>query len=400
MSKKDILKEYLIEQEPYIGSEIENVVLTRSRGLITPEQSAGLMSVFAAAGLSVVGEPLASLLEIKSSRHKLALDMIDEMSLRDDAFLKAAQGAGYAVEKTGFLGRFTLEEAIAHRAPNERFDSVMGYFLKNGEELAAHQPLMTSSVHISISYADIDHAYDMAKLFMVMTPILTHLTDNGGFEYEGKPCVFNPATTVRLSQSDGRGGLSAVVSGASSPEDMMKRQAEHLWNTPMMMHLDKAGEMREANKKGRRPTLSQLEGKKLNTASNVYLTESMQYQLLKLTSIRGSDGKPKGKRLELRMADNGPYQHDLMAIMAESIGLDKSFRKALGKEFTRAGLNPASFDAALKANMALRDVAARQTGFDYGNQSFERISARVLDMVEERFGAHDALYQARQSLSL
>lgn len=264
--------------------------------------------------------------------------------------------------------------------------------------MCARQPLMTTSVHLSISYADIEHAYQMGKLLMVLTPSLTALCENTGGVFDGKPCSFNPSATIRLSQQDRRGGLSPVIAAATSPLDLMQRQAAHICNTPMMMHIDKGGTMRVTVERGNHPALESLQAQKLNTRSNAMLSESMQYHMLKFTSLRDKFGHMTGKRLEIRMADNGPFQHDFMAVIGEAIGFNPAFRTALSEKLKAVGLDPFAPQAGPQSEAALDAVAAdRMDAMEktFGATSVGGVTNILLDLLEEYYSGSKAIRDAR-----
>lgn len=381
----DIYADYAITQSAAMGSEVEYLVTTKAGQLISPATHEVLKADFAAAGIAVSDEPLASIFELKTGAQTEAAAMIAEMDSLSADFNARVEQFGFTVQQAGYLGHMTLNDAMAARLPSERADGLLEHFIQNGQEMCARQPLMTTSVHLSLSYADLDHAYQMSKILMVLTPVLTALCENTGGFFDGKACEFNPSAMIRLSQRDGRGGLSPVICAAEDSEDLIRRQASHLYNTPMMMHLDATGSMRVTNDAGQHPSLRDLQNVGLNTASNAMLSESMQYHMLKLTSLRNSFGQMTGKRLEVRMADNGPFQHNLMAHIGETIGLNADLRNDIIRDLTKLDLNPFTTETARTSVQALNSVATLRHGamkVPMGNSTVGHIAARLLDFLD------------------
>ncbi len=402
----DIRRDYQISQNPAMGSEVEHVVTTPQSNLIDVAAHDRLKDALAAAGVSVTDEPLASIFEVKTGAHRGAETMIAEMRKLHETFAACVRDEGYQPAQTGYLGHMTLKDAMDHRIPSERADGLLEHFIQNGRDICARQPLMTTSVHLSVSYADMDHLYDMSKILMVLTPSLTALCENTGGVFDGQPVAFNPTAKIRLSQEDGRGGLSPVITAATSPDDLMQRQADHIFTTPMMMHLDEHGAMRITDQDGKHPTMRDLQDRGLNTQSNALLSESMQYHMLKITSLRDSFGRMNGKRLEIRMADNGPFQHDFMALVGEAVGLNPAFRADLTQKLQQSGLDPYAPQTGLAANDALAAVAANRAGAmdtKIGSSSVGAVAALLLDTLTEHYAssaprAMDSVAAARKVL--
>lgn len=386
----DIRRDYEIVQKPAMGSEVEYVVTTAQSNLIDVPAHDRLKDALAVAGVSVSDEPLASIFEVKTGAHQQAEAMIGEMRQLHETFAACVRDEGYQPAQTGYLGHVSLQDAMDHRIPSERADGLLEHFIQNGQDICARQPLMTTSVHLSVSYADMDHLYEMGKILMVLTPSLTALCENTGGVSDGQAVAFNPTAKIRLSQKDGRGGLSPVITAATSPEDLMQRQADHIFTTPMMMHLDESGAMQITDPEGRHPTMRDLQHRGLNTQSNALLSESMQYHMLKITSLRDSFGRMNGKRLEIRMADNGPFQHDFMALVGEAIGLNPAFRTGLTQKLQQSGLDPYAAETGQAANDALAAVAGNRAGamdMKIGNTTVGAVTTMLLDSLEDHYAS-------------
>jgi hypothetical protein len=107
--------------------------------------------------------------------------------------------------------------------------------------------------------------------------------------------------------------------------------------------------------------------------------------MLKLTSLRNSFGQMTGKRLEVRMADNGPFQHNLMARIGETIGLNADLRNDIIRDLTKRGLNPFTTETARTSVQALNNVATLRHGamkVPMGNSTVGHIAARLLDFLD------------------
>lgn len=362
VTEEDIVRDYMVTQNVMIGSEIEHMVFTRNNGLITSAEHKTLKEKLYAAGVHTTDEPPACIFEVKSHPANNPETIIAEMTETNGLFEAVIVEAGYKPVRTGYIGHTDLADAIAHRMPFERSDGLIEHFMSSGNPMRARTPLMTSSVHVSISFSDIEHAYDIGKILMVLTPALVALCEQTEGIFDGKPCSFNPSATVRLSHQPTHAGLSTSLSEATDPEDMIRRHVRHIFNTPMMMHMDEAGDMQIVDRDGKQPSLNDLAVRGLNTRSNAMLAESMQYHMLKLTSLRDGEGRMTGKRLELRMADNGPFQHDFMVLLAAAIALDGGFRNSLESHLTAIGLNPHKRATAEFATAALDAVARDRRG--------------------------------------
>ncbi len=397
----DILDSYVTGGSPLIGSEIEHFVLRPDGKLISPETRNALVSVLAKNDVKSSEEPLASIFELKSSPHRSGLVLMDEMSGKNQQFLDIIRKSGFMPVQKGYLGNITLPEAMACRIPSERADMLLEHFIENGHDLCARQPIMTASVHVSISYSDIDHAYSVAKLLMTLTPPLTALCENAGPLFDGIKCGFNQSATIRLSQRSGRGGLSPCIPAAANPQDMMRLQAHHVFNTPMMMHLDDRNKMQITDETGEHPSLAVLARRGQNTVSNALLSESMQYHFLKFTSLRDEQGRATGKRLELRMADNGPFQHDFLVMLSDAITFDSHFRKELADMLTACGLPPFETTTGYSAVRALNAVAADRDNamrLPYGAVTIGEICRKLCAALDEKFRSNPVLKMAGKNL--
>ncbi len=370
-----ILRGYMIEQTPAIGSEVETFVLHPDGRLIDVPTHDRIKAVMSKAGLHPTAEPLASIFELKTAPHKNTGGVIADMASQQSRLQTVMEVTGFVSRRQGYLNDHSFREAYDAARPNQAVD----YFLNRGEEICARAPLMTTSAQISISYADPDHAYRMARLLMVATPALTALCENSGNRLDGRPCAFNPGATVRLSQPDGRGGLSPVIKAAAGAEDMMIRQTMHICHTPMMLHFNKRGTLQTVDILGRQPTFSELGSQGLNTVANAALSENAQFHMLKLTTL--PDGT--GKRLELRMADNGPFQHDVMCLVAGAVAFRDDARRDLADIFTRAGLDPFHYTTGARAEAALGAVAREREAacrLPYGESTVGKIADALIDI--------------------
>lgn len=394
----DIYADYAITQNAAMGSEVEYLVATPDNRLISPALHDTLKSVLSEADIAVSDEPLASIFELKTGAHRAAAPLIAEMAQASHNFKTQIERAGFSVHQIGYLGNINLKDAMAARLPSERADGLLEHFIKTGHELCARQPLMTTSVHLSIGYADIDDAYDAGRILMALTPSLTALCENTGGVFDGQMCRFNPSATIRLSQQDGRAGLSPVICAAANGEDMMRRQANHIFLTPMMMHIDETGAMRVTDESGMQPNMHHLQSRNLATRSNAMLSESMQYHMLKLTSLRDSFGRMTGKRIEVRMADNGPFQHNLLAKIGEAVGLDKDRRADIARDLKQAGLDPFAMTSGPSCITALNHVAMHREHamkIPLGKSSTGHITSRLLDILDD---GSDDIALARSTL--
>jgi hypothetical protein len=115
----------------------------------------------------------------------------------------------------------------------------------------------------------------------------------------------------------------------------------------------------------------------------------MQYHMLKLTSLRDQFGRMAGKRLEIRMADNGPFQHDFMAVLGEAIGFNPGFRAALTQKLKAAGLDPFVPQTGPQSEAALAAVAADRMGAmakPFGTVTVGGVANILLNLLEEHYG--------------
>lgn len=408
VTEQDIVQDYMTTQTVAIGSEIEHMVFAVNDRLITPAEHETLKEKLLAAGVPTTDEPLASIFEVKSRPSQDPETIMAEMAAINGMFESCIRSEGYRPVRTGYIGHTDLPDAIAHRMPFERSNGLIEHFMNNGNPMHARLPLMTSSVHISISFADIEHAYDVGKTLMVLTPPLVALCEQTDGAFDGKPCAFNPSATVRLRHAAGHGGLSTSLTEAENAHDMIRRHVHHIFTTPMVMHIDKSEEMRVLDERGRQPSLNDLRAHNLNTRSNAMLTESMQYHMLKLTSLRNREGRMTGKRLELRMADNGPFQHDFMVLLAAAIATNAPFRKKVQSGLAAAGLDPFSPQTGALAEKALEDVAADRDGAMrtmFGKSSVGDICRIMLDSLEEHYSTASlpvraALQQTRRAFQV
>ncbi|HEY8189370.1 MAG TPA: hypothetical protein VIF12_01690, partial [Micavibrio sp.] len=150
VAQADILRDYLISQNPAMGSEVEYLVTDNKSRLIAVEDHDHLKETLCQAGIHVTDEPLASIFEVKTKAHRSAASLIAEMTSLHQRFSSVVLQQKYIPVQIGYLGNLTLKQAIAARLPSERADGLLEHFIRSGQEMCARQPLMTTSVHISI----------------------------------------------------------------------------------------------------------------------------------------------------------------------------------------------------------------------------------------------------------
>lgn len=117
VTQEDILRDYLITQNPAMGSEVEHIVTNDRSQLITVKDHDRLKDALHRAGVPVTDEPLASIFEVKTKAHKSAAPLIAEMSRLHQKFSAAIRDQGYRPAQIGYLGNLTLKQAMESPHP-------------------------------------------------------------------------------------------------------------------------------------------------------------------------------------------------------------------------------------------------------------------------------------------
>jgi hypothetical protein len=98
------------------------------------------------------------------------------------------------------------------------------------------------------------------------------------------------------------------------------------------------------------------------------------------------------------MADNGPFQHDFMAVLGEAIGFNAAFRAALSEKLKAVGLDPFAPQAGPQSEAALDAVAADRMGAmtkPFGPVTVGKVTDILLDLLEEYYSDSPAIRDAR-----
>ena len=229
--------------------------------------------------------------------------LVDEINNAWDAYNGAIKAKGFTPNNSSFFPFATLETAEGNLVDRDRARGlVKGMKLhKNPEFLKV--TLLATSTQVSLSYKDADDLYDLlATGYALQAPIFGLFATYPAYvEGQEKPVDYNPRAAF-YSAFGQQGGIPDSFLQAKDGEDFIRRHAQQVLETPLLYYYDQDKNIVWPEKP---VTLNELKDIGLNTKSNYDLAESFIYTDLKIANIRDEEGKPTGKRIEVRGIDAG-----------------------------------------------------------------------------------------------
>ncbi len=233
---------------------------------------------------------------------------------------KAAIHAQGLIPSDGALLPFvTLDSAKENLVDRDRARGLvtgMGLF-KAPEFLKV--TLLCTSTQVSLSYKDPDDLYDLLTTGYALTGAIYGVFANHPAFIEGKEHQrLNSNPRAAFYEAFGKdGSIPESLLNAKDGDDFIRRHAQHVFDTEMLFYYDEKQSLVWPEKPVK---FSELQDVGLNTRSNYDLAESFVYTDFKVCNIRDAEGRPTGKRIEVRGFDAGelgalssiPFTHALL----------------------------------------------------------------------------------------
>lgn len=265
----------------------------------------------------------------------------------------AASLNGLRVYNGAVPGSFTVADCAANQVNRERLRSEWEKFSAEGATSPGLRTMgLAASTQYNISYRTPREAGEIMALGYMLSPVLYALFANSTGFVENKPGLAVPRAAWWLAHNKTapRGGLPLVESVFSRAyTTLTDKWIDYVRDVPMVYYIDEKNQPRFDSS----PTFNELAKRRLGTAANYALAESLVWPDVKLIA---------GQRLELRMPDTGPWQPQGLAILGRRLFGDEAARQQLLKELPRRfGLDAAGL---MRSRI---DVAAEGLGARYGN---------------------------------
>lgn len=185
--------------------------------------------------------------------------------------------------------------------------------------------LLCTSTQVSLSYADPQDLRDTLATGYALNGAIFGVFANYPAFIEGKNERLQTNPRAAFYDAFGKdGGIPDSLLQSTDGDDFIRRHAEQVFKTDMLFYYDAKQNIVWPEKPVK---FEDLEKIGLNTRSNYDLAETFVYTDFKVCNIRDSDGKPIGKRVEVRGFDAGetgalaavPFCH---ALLRDAAGRD------------------------------------------------------------------------------
>lgn len=299
-----------------IGTETEYLATFADGTPLTETQAATLAQKLDKAGFKYSREIFAGVFEIKTPPFKTSnISKLFNTHAEDFRKLNTfLSKEGYQLHDLPFDSQMTLDEALNYRISHPRADGLFSHLRKCGKDDIVKHSVMTTGVHVSVGFDTMDQALKLGSLATKLTPLLTLLMENNNGLSEGQNYKGNVMGHRRHAQGP-RTDIQDYFITSHNGTEFLQRHLDHICTVPAMMYLDQDNNA-QVFKDPDNDNLASLSQTQDITADNFFLVEKMQYNDVKLASIRDANDKVTGHRIELRMADRGSHQLDSMTLVA------------------------------------------------------------------------------------
>lgn len=320
----------LPEREQRIGFETEIFVYRRDRDgqpvAASARDCAALVGHLKARGLSPQLE-MASAIEYASPARPVTdvARLNAEIAQAWADYTQGIRDAGFEVNDGALAPFVTLESARDNLVDRDRARGlVKGMALFKAPEFLK-VTLLCTSTQVSLSYASPDDLRDTLTTGYALTGAISGIFANHPAFIEGKDERLNAHPRAAFYDAFGKdGGIPDSLLHATGGEDFIRRHAAQVFKTEMLFYYDAQQNLVWPEKP---VTFEDLKTCGLNTRSNYDLAESFVYTDFKVCNIRDGEGRPVGKRVEVRGFDAGalgahaavPFCH---ALLRDAAGRD------------------------------------------------------------------------------
>ncbi|MDP2204848.1 MAG: hypothetical protein Q8K65_00925 [Alphaproteobacteria bacterium] len=318
------------EPEQYIGFETEIFVYRKdTRGQPVAASSrdcAQIVEHLKSRGLEPQLE-MASAVEYASPAYPVTqvAKLNAEIAQAWQDYTQGIHDAGFQTNDAALAPFVTLDSAKDNLVDRDRARGlVKGMDLFKAPEFLK-VTLLCTSTQVSLSYASPDDLRDTLATGYALTGAIFGVFANYPAFIEGKDERLQTNPRATFYDAFGKdGGIPDSLLQSADGEDFIRRHAEQVFKTDMLFYYDEKQNLVWPEKPVK---FEQLEKIGLNTRSNYDLAETFVYTDFKVCNIRGSDGVPIGKRVEVRGFDAGetgalaavPFCH---ALLRDAVGRD------------------------------------------------------------------------------
>lgn len=328
--------------------------------------------------------------------------LVKEIRQSWDDYHAAIKSQGFEANDASFFPFATLESAEKNLVDRDRARGlVKGMKLHKAPEFLK-VTLLATSTQVSLSFKDPADLYDiLATGYALQAPIFALFANHPAFiEGSEKRLDFNPRASFYEAFGD-QGSIPKTFLEAKDGDDFVRRHAQQVCDTPLLYYYDHNQQIVWPEKP---VTFTELIPQGLNTRSNFDLAESFVYSDLKVCNIRDEEGRPTGKRVEVRGLDAGelgalgavPFIHAVLRdpVASEQVkALLADYGLVPGQDGWQQRIVEARHNAAAHGGKYLDVVFGQRPDGTAGNLAeFSKELAKVLEQYAARTpGVKDAL---------
>jgi len=248
---------------------------------------------------------MASAVEYASPPYRVteAAQLTAEIRQSFAAYNDAIREKGFTPNDQSLLPFATLDSAEGNLVDRDRARGlVKGMKLfKDPEFLKV--TLLCTSTQVSLSYKDPADLHDLLSTGYALSAPIYGLFANHPAYVEGSDKRLDVNPRAAYYEAFGKqGGIPESFLGAKDGEDFIRRHAKQVFETELLFYYDRDKNLVWPEKPVK---FEELKAIGLNTRSNYDLAESFIYTDLKVCNIRDEEGRPTGKRVEVRGLDAG-----------------------------------------------------------------------------------------------
>lgn len=307
------------------------------------------------------------------------------------AFEEEIAAHGYARAPFSVIPTTTLQEALDHKVPRERLDTVLAVFKECYPTDITRIPLITTGVQANFSPRSVEELFRMTRRGYALTPLLIAAMNSSSGFADNEPKRHDAHLRSEYYGDYGAsGGLSQAFLKSENAEDFIRHHVAEVFDAPMFFAYDADGGVIRSTKEDIL-TFRKLIDRGLNTQSNYELAETFLYTDVKIANIRNAESAAIGKRVEVRPADSGLHQPFSTLLLTAALIPDGETAErfdALLKDYGFTG-NPAK-DAPLLT--AAHDAAVQHGGrfmdVPFGTGSLRDFAADVASLIVDHY-SHD-----------
>jgi hypothetical protein len=226
-----------------------------------------------------------------------------EISKSWKAYQRAIADCGLIASDAALLPFVTLQSARDNIVDRDRARGLVKGMSLFKDPAFLKVTLLCTSTQVSLSFRDAEDLYGLLSTGYALSGVIFGVFGNYPAYIEGKDerIAINPRAA--FYEDFGKdGGIPESFLQAKDGGDFIRRHARQVFNTEMLFYYDADKNIVWPEKPVKFEDLSAIG---LNTRSNYDLAESFVYSDIKVCNIRDGEGRPTGKRIEVRGFDAG-----------------------------------------------------------------------------------------------